>query len=209
MSPDDGAPTVVPSPPPRLVVGLGNPGAAYAVTRHNVGQLVVEELAKRLGSSWRRHRTGRADTAEGRLGPPGTPDAASPVVLMKARCFMNESGGPVAAVASYLSIEPSEVVAVHDELDLAFGTLRVKQGGGDNGHNGLRSMRRALGSGDFARVRVGIGRPVGRQDPADFVLAGWSAAERRELDLVVDRAADAVQSLTLRGLACTQNDFNA
>lgn len=193
---------------PWLVAGLGNPGPGYAGTRHNVGHLVVDLLADRIGAQWRRHRTGRADTAEGRVGAPGA-GASARVVLLKGRCYMNESGGPVAAVASYLSVDVARLVVVHDELDLDFSTLRVKQSGGDNGHNGLRSLRRSLGSGNFARVRVGIGRPPGRQDPADYVLSAWSGAQRRELDLVVGRAADAVEDLTLRGLVITQNRYNS
>lgn len=193
---------------PWLVVGLGNPGPTYADTRHNVGQLVVDLLAVRMRAAWRRHRTGRADVAEGRLGAPGTAAGAARVLAVKSRSYMNESGGPVAAVASYASVQATQVVAVHDELDLDFMALRVKRGGGDNGHNGLRSMRRSLGTGDFTRVRVGIGRPPGRQDPADYVLSRWSKAERDELPLVVERAANAVESLTLRSLANTQNDYN-
>jgi len=130
------------------------------------------------------------------------------VLLVRPRSFMNESGGPVSAVAAYWSIEPDHLIAVHDELDLERGTLRVKFGGGDNGHNGLRSVRRGLGTGDFHRVRVGIGRPSGRQDPSDFVLSPWSARERPDRDLVVERAANAVQSLIVRGLTLTQSDFN-
>lgn len=194
---------------PWLVVGLGNPGASYADTRHNVGQLVADALAVRMGSTWRRHRTGRADTAEGILGVPGAADPPARLVVMKPRSYMNESGGPTAAVAAYASIEPSHLVAVHDELDLDFSVLRIKHGGGDNGHNGLRSIRRSMGTGEFIRVRVGIGRPPGRQDPADYVLARWSAEQRQELALVVERAADVVEDLTLRGLSATQNDYNS
>ncbi len=188
-----------------LVVGLGNPGESYAETRHNVGYLVADALAARMSCTWRRHRSGRADTVEGRLGVPG---ALSRLVVMKGRSYMNESGGPVAAVASYAGIGAAHVVAVHDELDLEFATLRVKHGGGDNGHNGLRSVRRSLGTGDFTRVRVGIGRPPGRQDPADYVLSRWSASQRSDLDTMVERAADAVEDLTLRGLTTTQNEYN-
>ncbi|CAN5687045.1 aminoacyl-tRNA hydrolase [soil metagenome] len=193
---------------PWLVAGLGNPGPGYAGTRHNVGHLVVDLLADRIGAPWRRHRTGRADTAEGRVGTPGA-GAAPRLVLMKGRGYMNESGGPVAAVADYLSVDVDRIIVIHDELDLDFNILRVKQAGGDNGHNGLRSLRRSLGSGNFARVRVGIGRPPGRQDPADYVLSAWSGVQRRELDLMVGRAADAVESITLRGVAVTQNTYNS
>lgn len=189
-----------------LVVGLGNPGPTYAGTRHNVGYLVADELARRLGSGWRAHKTGRADVVEGRLGAPGTP--APRLVLARPRCYMNESGGPVKALATFYKIPVDRIIAIHDELDIDFGTLRTKLGGGDNGHNGLKSMRSSLGSGDFYRVRAGIGRPPGRQNPADFVLSDYSAAERKELPFQVDRAADTVESLVTDGLELTQQRFN-
>ena len=162
-----------------LVVGLGNPGPAYAGTRHNIGYLVVEELARRLGGSWRSHKAGRADVVEGRFGGPGSDGPR--VVLARARCYMNESGGPVAALAGFYKIPEGRIVAIHDELDIDFGMLRTKFGGGDNGHNGLKSMRSSLGTGDFFRIRAGIGRPPGRQNPADFVLSGYNSRERKEL----------------------------
>jgi PTH1 family peptidyl-tRNA hydrolase len=190
-----------------LVAGLGNPGPAYAGHRHNVGHLVVAELASRLGESFRAHKTGRADVVEARLGVPGTPGPR--VVLARPRGYMNESGGPVKALATFYKVEPAQVVAIHDELDLPFGTLRVKLGGGDNGHNGLRSVRSSLGTGDFHRVRVGIGRPHGRQDVSDFVLSDFSSVERKELPWEVDRAADAVETLLLEGLERTQQQFNS
>ncbi len=190
-----------------LVVGLGNPGPSYAQTRHNVGYLVVEELAQRMGSGFRAHKSGRAEVVEGRLGPIG-PDTPR-VVLMKARTYMNESGGPVSTLAKFYKVPPARIVAIHDELDIDFGTLRVKLGGGDNGHNGLKSMRASLGTGDFYRVRAGIGRPPGRQAPADFVLSNYSAAERKELPLQVVLAADAVESLISEGLERTQSRFNS
>ncbi len=189
-----------------LVAGLGNPGPRYAGTRHNVGYLVVEELARRMGGSWRPHKTGRADVVEGRLGAPGS--VAPRVVLARARCYMNESGGPIKALASFYKVPHDRIIAIHDELDLGLGVLRTKFGGGDNGHNGLRSMRSSLGDGDFYRVRVGVGRPPGRQDPADFVLSNYSAAERKELPFQVDSAADAVESLINDGLEPTQQRFN-
>lgn len=192
--------------PPWLVAGLGNPGAGYAGTRHNAGYLVADLLAERIGGSWKRHRTGRADTVAGRLAAPGSDSPR--VVVVRARSYMNDSGGPVSAVATYEGVEPANLVAVHDELDLPFGVLRVKLGGGDNGHNGLRSLRSALGTGDFHRVRVGIGRPQGRQSPHDFVLSTWSATERRELELVVDRGMDAVELLLTDGLERAQNLYN-
>ncbi len=190
-----------------LVVGLGNPGPTYAGTRHNIGYLVVEELARRIGGSWRSHKTGRADVVEGRLGAPGT--EAPRVVLARARCYMNESGGPVKALATFYKVPVERIIAIHDELDIDFDTLRTKLGGGDNGHNGLKSMRSSLGSGDFYRVRAGIGRPPGRQSPADFVLSDYTAGERKQLPLQVDTAADAVESLIRDGLELTQQRFNS
>jgi PTH1 family peptidyl-tRNA hydrolase len=189
-----------------LVVGLGNPGPAYAGHRHNVGYLVTDELARRMGGGWRAHKASRADVVEGRLGAPGTD--APRVVLGRPRSYMNETGGPVKALATFFKVPVGRIIAVHDELDIDFGTLRTKLGGGDNGHNGLKSMRSSLGSGDFYRVRAGIGRPPGRQSPADFVLSAYSSAERKELPFQVDRAADAVESLITDGLELTQQRFN-
>jgi PTH1 family peptidyl-tRNA hydrolase len=187
-----------------LVVGLGNPGPAYAGHRHNVGYLVVDELASRVGAGFKAHKSGRADVVEGRLGGVG----GERIVLARPRCYMNEVGGPVAALSQFYKVPPEHIVAVHDELDIPFDTLRVKLGGGDNGHNGLRSLRRSLGSGEFYRVRVGIGRPPGRQSPADFVLSDYSSMERKILPFQVDHAADAVESLLTRGLERTQGEFN-
>ena len=190
-----------------LVVGLGNPGPTYAGHRHNVGYLVTDALAERMGSPFRAHKSGRADVVEGRLTPPGTPGPR--VVLARARGYMNESGGPVKALATFYKVAPDHVVAIHDELDIAFGTLRIKLGGGDNGHNGLKSMRSSLATGDFYRVRVGIGRPPGRQDVADFVLSNYSTVERKELPFQVSDAADAVECLLAEGLEKTQQRFNS
>ena len=190
-----------------LVVGLGNPGPTYAGHRHNIGYMVVDELARRMGSGFRAHKSGRADVVEGRFGAPGAD--APRVVLAKARSYMNESGGPVKALATFYKVAPDHVIAIHDELDIDFGTLRVKLGGGDNGHNGLKSMRASLGSGEFFRVRAGIGRPPGRQDVADFVLSHYSTTERKELPFEIDTAADAVESLVLEGLEKTQSRFNS
>jgi len=189
-----------------LVVGLGNPGPSYAGHRHNVGYLVADELADRMGAGFRAHKSGRAEVVEGRLVPPGQP--APRVVLMRARSYMNESGGPVKAIATFYGVPPERVVAIHDELDLDYGRLRVKLGGGDNGHNGLRSLRGSLGTGDFHRVRVGIGRPPGRQPVADFVLSDYSRVERAELPFQVGDAADAVACLVAEGLEATQQRFN-
>ena len=180
-----------------LVVGLGNPGPTYAGHRHNVGYLVTSELADRMGAPFRAHKSGRADVVEGRLGTPGSDGPR--IVLVRARTYMNESGGAVKQLASFYKVPPERIVAVHDELDLPFDTMRVKLGGGDNGHNGVRSMRSALGTGDFYRVRIGIGRPSGRQDVSDFVLSNYSATERKLLPLQVVTAADAVESLVTRG----------
>lgn len=188
---------------PWLIVGLGNPGPEYAGTRHNVGYLVTDELASRMGAGFRRHKSGRADVVEGRLVIGGPK-----VVLVRSHTYMNESGGPVAALAKFYKVPADHVIAIHDELDIAFGTLRLKLGGGDNGHNGLRSMRSSLGTGDFYRVRAGIGRPPGRQDPADFVLSRYSSAERKELPFQVGDAADAIEMLIGKGLAEAQQRFN-
>jgi PTH1 family peptidyl-tRNA hydrolase len=190
-----------------LVVGLGNPGPAYAGHRHNVGYLVASELADRMGSAFRAHKSGRAEVVEGRLTPPGVPGPR--VVLARSRTYMNESGGAVKQLASFYRVPPGRIVAVHDELDLPFDAMRVKLGGGDNGHNGVRSLRSALGTGDFYRVRIGIGRPPGRQQVSDFVLSDYTAAERKVLPIQVLTAADAVESLVTEGLERTQARFNS
>jgi peptidyl-tRNA hydrolase, PTH1 family len=192
---------------PWLVVGLGNPGPAYAANRHNIGYVVVDELATRIGARFRAPRGLRAEIAEGRLGPIG-PDAVR-VVLAKPRTFMNEVGGAVAGLLNYLKINPDRLVVVHDELDIDPGQLRTKFGGGDNGHNGLRSIRKSLGTGEFFRVRFGIGRPPGSQDPADFLLSNFALTDREWLPVEVGRAADAVESLLSVGLERTQNAYNS
>jgi PTH1 family peptidyl-tRNA hydrolase len=189
---------------PWLVVGLGNPGPSYAATRHNIGRVVVELLAERAGGSFKAHRRSRADVVEARLG--GVPGTRA--VLARTRSYMNESGGPVANLRDFFGVDVDHLVVVHDELDLPYGTLRVKRGGGDNGHNGLRSVRGALGTGDFLRVRFGIGRPPGRMDPAVFVLKPFSASERADLPVHVERTADAVEALVVDGLAYAQNHYN-
>ena len=190
---------------PWLVVGLGNPGPEYATTRHNVGFLVADRLADTIGARLARHKRGHALAAEGKLGIPGT---LTHLVIVEPLSFMNESGGPVKALMGFYGVAPDRLVVVHDELDIPFAAIRVKLGGGDNGHNGLKSIRRALGTGDFYRVRVGIDRPPGRQDPADYVLKPFGSTERRELPEVVQRAADAVECLVTEGLDVTQNRFN-
>ena len=183
-----------------LLVGLGNPGPEYSGNRHNLGFLAADLLAERMGGRFKSHKA-RADVVEGRL-------AGHRVVLAKPRSYMNESGGPVAALRDFFKVPLDRVVVIHDELDLPFGALRLKMGGGDNGHNGLKSIRRSVGSGDYNRVRVGIGRPPGRMDASAFVLRDFSAAERKELDVLVDRAADAVEALVTEGVDKAQNAFN-
>ena len=190
-----------------LVVGLGNPGPTYASHRHNVGFLVVEELARRLDTRFAAPRGMRAEVAEARLGLPGTD--APRLALVKSRTFMNESGSPVTKLLNFYKVALDHLVVIHDELDIDPGQLRVKFGGGDNGHNGLRSIRASLGTGDFYRVRVGVGRPPGRQDPADYLLSNFSAGQRQDLALEVSRAADAVESLVQVGLERTQSAFNS
>ncbi|SHN46374.1 aminoacyl-tRNA hydrolase [Cryptosporangium aurantiacum] len=186
---------------PWLVIGLGNPGPRYAGNRHNVGQMVVDLLAERVGGRFTKHKS-RADVVEGRLG-------GHRVVLAKPLSYMNESGGPVAGLRSYYRVLPERTIVVHDELDIPFDTVRLKRGGGDNGHNGLRSISTSLGTKDYLRVRVGIGRPPGRQDPADFVLRDFSGTERKDLPFLVDTAADAVEALFGADLATVQNTFHA
>jgi peptidyl-tRNA hydrolase, PTH1 family len=183
-----------------LIVGLGNPGPRYAGTRHNAGFMVADLLAERLGAKFKAHK-GRCDLVEGRL-------AGTPVILAKPKSYMNVSGGPVVSIARFFKVPVERIIVMHDELDLPFGSLRLKRGGGDGGHNGLRSTTAALGTNDYARVRFGIGRPPGRQDPADYVLKEFTGAERKELGFLVDRAADATELLVGQGLDAAQNQFN-
>jgi PTH1 family peptidyl-tRNA hydrolase len=183
-----------------LVVGLGNPGPGYSGNRHNAGFLVLDLLAQRMGARFKSHKA-RADVVEGRL-------AGERVVLAKPRSFMNDSGGPVSALRDFFKTPLDRIVVVHDELDLPYGGLRLKLGGGDNGHNGLRSVRRSLGSGDFNRVRFGIGRPPGSMDAAAFVLRDFGTVERKELELNVEHSADAVEALLAEGLERAQNSYN-
>ena len=186
---------------PWLVVGLGNPGAEYANTRHNIGFDVVAELARRAGVSLRMNKRARALTTETRL-------AANRVVLAEPQTFMNLSGSAVASLCGFYRIPAERVVAIHDELDLPLGGLRVKCGGGAGGHNGIKSMASSLSTPEFFRVRVGIGRPPGTMDPAAYVLRRFAAAERPEVELAITTAADATESLLSNGLASTQNSFN-
>ena len=184
-----------------LIVGLGNPGPEYSGNRHNAGRMVAELLASRMGTSFRRHKS-RADVAEGTL-------AGVPVTIAIPRSYMNLSGAPVAALRDFYKIPPGRIAVIHDELDVPFGDIRLKRGGGAGGHNGLRSVSAALGSPDYFRVRFGIGRPPGRMDPADFVLRDFTAAQRKELPLFTDRSADAVEALLRDGLEPAQNAFHA
>lgn len=188
-----------PLPGPALVVGLGNPGPEYAGTRHNVGTRVAALLATRAGAGrFSVHKRTNADVAQGRL-------AGRAVTVAVPRTYMNVSGGPVSGLVKYFSVPPTELIVVHDELDLDFGVVRLKRGGGEGGHNGLRSISRSLGTKDYLRVRFGIGRPPGRQDPADYVLKRFSGAENTELDLGLDLAADAAEMLLAEGLEPAQN----
>ena len=190
----------MPAADPWLVVGLGNPGPEYVGNRHNVGHLVLDVLAARAGDRFKAHKS-RSEVVEARL-------RGERVVLAKPRSYMNETGGPIVAVRDFFKVPNEQIIVVHDELDLDYGVLRLKRGGGDNGHNGLRSVTRSLGTPDYLRVRFGIGRPPGRQDPAVYVLRDFSAAERKDLDVDLDRAADATEALVTGTLEAAQNAFN-
>jgi len=193
---------------PWLVVGLGNPGPKYAGNRHNVGQMVLDLLAERTGARFSRHARAQAVVAETRLGvlPGGRPGPR--VVLAKPTTYMNTSGGPVAGLAKYYGVDPDQVVVVHDEVDIPFDTIKLKSGGGEGGHNGLRDITKALGTKDYVRVRVGVGRPPGRMDTADHVLKDFSATERKDLPILVDDAADAVELVLVEGLLAAQGKFH-
>lgn len=186
---------------PALVVGLGNPGPEYERTRHNAGFLVADVLAERIGGRFTVHKKLGADLLEARLD-------GRKILLAKPRTYMNLSGRPVAALARFFSVPPTEVIVVHDELDLPFGSIRLKRGGGEGGHNGLRSISNALSTKDYLRVRFGVGRPPGRQDPADFVLKPFSAPERKEVPVLVEQTADAVELLLRVGLETAQNQLH-
>lgn len=183
-----------------LVVGLGNPGPSYSGNRHNVGFMVADLLAERVGGRFKAHK-GRADVIEGRL-------AGQRVILAKPKSYMNVSGGPVASLRDFFKVPVGRIIVIHDELDIPWASLRLKLGGGDNGHNGLKSLTQSLGSREYLRVRFGVGRPPGRQDPADFVLKDFSAAERKELPFHLDRAADAVEMLLTGTLEAAQNTIH-
>ncbi|WP_024794539.1 aminoacyl-tRNA hydrolase [Tomitella biformata] len=183
---------------PTLIAGLGNPGSQYEKTRHNIGFMVADVLAGRLGGKFGLHKKSGTDLLQGRL-------LGKPVVIAKPREYMNLSGRQVAAAAQFFSIPPTQIVLIHDDLDLDFGDIRLKQGGGEGGHNGLRSLTASVGTKDYQRVRVGIGRPPGRMDAASYVLKAFSTVERKELDLVCEQAADAVELLLELGLEPAQN----
>ena len=183
---------------PLLVVGLGNPGDKYARTRHNLGFMVADLLAARLGSKFKAHKRSGAEVVSGRL-------AGHSVLLAKPRCFMNESGRQVGPLAKFYSVAPADMIVIHDDLDLDFGRIRLKVGGGEGGHNGLRSVVASLGTNEFQRVRIGIGRPPGRKDPAAFVLENFTAAERAEVPTICEQAADATELLIELGLEPAQN----
>jgi len=187
---------------PLLVVGLGNPGPRYARTRHNIGSMVADLLAGRLGESFKVHKRSGAEIVTGRLGH-------RPVVLAKPRNYMNESGRQIGPLAKFYSVSPADVIVIHDELDVDFGRIRLKLGGGEGGHNGLRSVANALGTKDFQRVRIGIGRPPGRKDPAAYVLENFTAAERAEVPTICEQAADATELLIELGLEPAQNQVHA
>jgi PTH1 family peptidyl-tRNA hydrolase len=187
---------------PQLGVGLGNPGPQYATTRHNLGFLIADILSDRIGSGFKVHKKSGAEVATGRLG-------GRSVVLAKPRCYMNESGRQVAPLAKFYSVPPADIVVVHDELDIEFGRIRLKSGGGVAGHNGLRSLASALGTNDFQRVRIGIGRPPGRMEGAAFVLGNFTAAEWREVPTICEQAADATELLVAQGLEPAQNTVHA
>ncbi|MEV7278006.1 aminoacyl-tRNA hydrolase [Streptomyces sp. NPDC093111] len=190
---------------PWLIVGLGNPGPEYDGNRHNVGFMVADLLAGRIGGKFKRAQKAQAQVVEGRIGPPGP--ANRRVVLAKPMSYMNLSGGPVTQLRDFYKVPTAHIVAVHDELDIDYGVLRLKIGGGDNGHNGLKSMTKSMGA-EYHRLRFGIGRPPGRMQVADFVLKDFSSTERKELDYFVDRAADAVECLVTEGLERAQSAYN-
>ncbi len=188
-----------------LVVGLGNPGDKYAATRHNVGQMVIDELVSRHNVKLASHKS-RTHIAAFKLG---VGVDAHPVIVAKSHSFMNETGGPIKALANFYSVEPQKIIALHDELDIPFAAIRTKIAGGDNGHNGLKSMTSAFGTAEYYRVRLGIGRPMGEQDPGDFVLKAFSKVEQKDLGEFIVRGADVVESLINEGLERTQTRYNS
>ena len=186
-----------------LIAGLGNPGPRYELTRHNVGQMVLDELADRIGATFTQHKA-NARVAEGWVRP-----GAAKLVLAKPNSYMNVSGGPVSSLAKFFKIDPDRIIVVHDELDIPFDSIRLKRGGGHGGHNGVRDVAKALGTPEFTRVRVGIGRPPGRQHPADWVLDPFGQAERKTLPILLSDAADAVELIVEQGLVAAQQRVHA
>ena len=187
-----------------LVAGLGNPGDQYAATRHNVGQMVIDHLAKRHNVKLSSHKS-RCDIAAFKLGV-GV-DAHS-VIVAKSKSYMNETGGPVKALASFYSVEPSKIIVLHDELDIPYAAIRAKVAGGDNGHNGLKSLTTNFASPDYFRLRMGIGRPQAPIDPADYVLKPFSQPEKKELNDFIVRGGLAIERLIEKGLDYAQQEFN-
>ena len=188
-----------------LVVGLGNPGDQYTSTRHNVGQMVIDALVLRRSLKLTSHKS-RTEIAAYKLG---LDENSHSIILAKSKGFMNETGGPVKALSNFYSVDTENIIVLHDELDISFSAIRTKFGGGDNGHNGLKSMTSAFGTSEYYRVRLGIGRPVGTQDPADFVLKAFSKVEQKDLSEFISRGADVVESLITHGLDLTQTRFNS
>jgi len=193
---------------PWLIVGLGNPGPSYAGHRHNVGAMVVAELAVRAGANLRSHKA-RAVAAEVRIGtlPGGAPGPRA--VIATPLSYMNESGGPVAGLMSFYKVPVENLIVIHDDLDIPFADVRLKLGGGEGGHNGLRSITKSVGTRDYLRVRVGIGRPPGRMDAADYVLHDFSSTERSEVPLLISDAADALERLVAEGLLAAQQQWHS
>lgn len=190
-------------PSPWLIIGLGNPGAQYANHRHNVGHMVVDALARESDASFSRHRAG-AHVAQARIGmlPGGRPGPVAQLAYLT--CYMNNSGGPTKALLSYFKTTPDRLIVVHDDLDLAAHALKLKIGGGEGGHNGLRSISQALGTRDYARLRVGVGRPPGRKNPADFVLSDIPTREKADWDVTISRASQALADVVTQGFAPAQ-----
>lgn len=187
-----------------LVVGLGNPGDQYAATRHNVGQMVIDDLVRRNTIKLSSHKS-RTEIAAYKLGKG---ENTQSVILAKSKGYMNESGGLLKALANFYSVETQKIIALHDELDIPFAAIRTKMGGGDNGHNGLKSLTSSFATANYYRVRLGIGRPIGQQDPADFVLKQFSKIEQKDLAEFITRGGDVVESLITQGLEQTQSGFN-
>lgn len=190
-----------------LVVGLGNPGEEYAATRHNVGFMVADELARRAGAKFSLDKKSRAMVTSLRMG--GTGPNSIALIVAKPLTYMNLSGGPTSALAKYYSVEPTDVITIHDELDLPYGTVKLKRGGGSAGHNGLKDLTKALATPDYVRIRVGIGRPTGSLDAASYVLKPFTATERKELDMLIVDAADAVEWVLAEGLAAAQQRLHS